>query len=609
MQYPYTPSADIAFAASQLGTAALLAGLLLQTGKSRSRLLMIGSVASAAVSALAFTSTPWLLGLLALSGLLGIGAWRILRRPRPAALLALTTIAVAALHRVTGSNRESTALQLLLLGAHVGFFLRAPSREDETFEPATSPWEKRLGVLAFAAAALVSVVVFRRFPSMDDEWAYTYQADVFAHLRAWAPVPRCSASFESLWIYSWEGRRFTQFTPGWPLALAPLATLGAVWLGSPAALGLLAIAVSRLGCRCVPPKQQRRASVAAPLLAMASASALLNGGSRFAHVFVAALLAWAVESACALRDAAGAGRPALGHSLILGSCVALLPITRPGDGLCLAPPVVVWSVHALWREGRARALLPALASAGFFGLLALVILRLQIGTWFRTGYALTPLFQPWAQFGMSPPKPTDLAEAVPLGAIGYCFFPCAPALGAAGLVLGRARGVRTMLGLGVLALVGFYAFVEFTRVRYWGYGPRYHVPLLVPLSVGGAVVVARITRRALTAALIATTVLVTIGIGACLYPVAEREAYRRGAVERAIERRQLTNAVVTLERREVGEYPEERTHNLGIETPPVLVVLRGTPADRRCLNEAFPGRRLYRALGHDEVTLVEDSWP
>lgn len=542
MQYPYTPSADTAFAISQVGTAAVVAAAVF----GRSRLLAAG-------------------------------------------------LGVAAIGSFT-SLREWAAWLVLALAVGAGALLRAESTPE-----ATPPFvrERRLGLLAFAAAALTSLIVFRRYPSMDEEWAFSFQADVFAHLRAFAPAPPCTPVFESPWIYFWQGRWFTQFTPGWPLALAPFSLLGLSWLGSPVALGLMVVGVSRLAQRAHSP----RAGVAAAVIAMASAAALLNGGSRFSHIFVGALFAWAVESACAVAD-----RPSVKSALILGTCLALLPATRPGDGLCLAPPVLVWAVWSL--RSRRRVLAIAAGVAMLWTLLTLVILRAQLGVWFRTGYALTELMVPWSRFGMSAPKLHELAEAVPLGAMSYCFWPCAPAIGVAGLLVTRARALRWMLGAGALCLVVFYAFVEFTRIQYWGYGPRYHVPLLVPFAVGGGVLFARIDRAAVRHALTAIAALVTVWLGVYLYPVAHAEAYARASVERAIDRRGLANAVVTVEEHEVGRFPIERTHNLGeIHDQSVLIVLRGTPADRRCLKDAFPDRRLYRALGRGEVTLVEDDWP
>src|SRR5262249_45367002 len=139
---------------------------------------------------------------------------------------------------------------LTVVGALTGLAADAPpaaSGCDVTWSSA------RQDVFAFAGASLVgvavSVVIFDRGCTIDDEWAYTFQADLFSHFRTYANAPPCATLFGNHWIFTWQGRAFSQFTPGWPIAMVPFVAIGAPWLASPIALGWLAVGVARVARR------------------------------------------------------------------------------------------------------------------------------------------------------------------------------------------------------------------------------------------------------------------------------------------------------------------------------------------------------------------------
>ena len=176
-------------------------------------------------------------------------------------------------------------------------------------------------VIGTLAGAVACRVVLHGWTDSGDEFADTFQAALFAKLRAYGTTPHCSEAFRSFWVFQYMGRTFAQYTPGWPYFMAPFVALHLTWLAGPASLGLLAAGVGRLTRRAAsgfsrgdaPPdpatvRAAGRLAVAALLL---SATVLINGGSRYPHVFSAALFAWSIEALLADRETRPARRSAV----------------------------------------------------------------------------------------------------------------------------------------------------------------------------------------------------------------------------------------------------------------------------------------------------------
>jgi len=485
----------------------------------------------------------------------------------------------------------------------------------------------------FALAVYVADRVFERVVYNGDEVANSFQADVYGHFRAYALPRPCAASFENYWVYNYQGRLFSQYTPGWPLFMAAFQRLGVIWLSGPAAAGILAVGVARLSRRVVsgfgatPEDAARIRQVAGPLGAgflMLGPSVLLNAGSRFSHILVAACFAWAVECAAVVATRGVAPRRALGYGLGLGAATALGLATRPADGGMLGVGVFLYFASALVRR---RISWPAfLGTASAFVAVAgltLVILRLQVGEWFKTGYDVTPLFHPEGKLILSAPGPEDLKYGIPLATGSYCWWPVAPALGVGGLVRtlrGRERRLAFMLGTSVFCLVGFYSFVTFGRVSDDGLGPRYVLPNVVAQGTGTAAFLAPLLARLFRAvagarlhprfriALAGPGVLVlgSAAVGTALlvprtYPVAYEENHVSTAPLRAARAQHLENAVVLIEQSRVLAHVTNLAQNAPMDpNPSVLFVIRNSADDEACIAKNYPGRRWYRA-GKDEV--------
>jgi len=560
---------------------------------------------------------------------------------REAWFKALAVLGQAALLGVTlhvlESDFELAFLYLfwygLLLGVHL---LRVAPPVRSLWEPEANARQSFVVqelitfVLTVGFAFLITNLVFDRLVYNGDEIANTYQANVYGHLHAYGPTPPCASMFENYWVFRHEGRVFSQYTPGWPLFMALFSRLGVISLAGPVMSGILAVGIGRLSRRLAvdlgsTPEASRRivaiASVLGPLFAFLGPSMLLNGASRFSHTMVCACFTWAIESACVLSDAKNSRGRAWFSGLGLGSAAALMLATRPADGATLGVGVFAYFAWlAFHRRIGWRGWAGTVLGFAAFGGLTLVLLRLQLGAWFQTGYTLAPSVHGEAKFVLSWPRPNELRYGVPLATGSYCWWPAAPALGIAGLIRalgGRERRVAFVLLLGESALLGFYFFVEFGRGIDDGLGPRYHLPLVVAMASGGAALIAPLFAQIPFGKLaapgtwflslfrslwvVAPMVYGIACIAPLIYPVAEREYHYSTAPFRGARKMGLKNAIVVIIEGQTTETETNMAQNPPLDpNPDVLYLIHHNKADDRCAREHFPGRTWYRA-GKDET--------
>jgi hypothetical protein len=489
-------------------------------------------------------------------------------------------------------------------------------------------------VLTVALCFYVTNRIYQRVTFNGDEVANTFQANVYGHLRAYAPVPACPSMFENYWVFRYKGRAFSQYPPGWPLFMAPFERLGLVSLAGPAMAGIVAVGVARLSRRLasgLSPREVgagRIVAIAGPLgavFAMFGPSMLLNGASRFSHPMVCACFAWAVESVAALTEPGVPRRRAFAYGLVLGAATSLGLATRPGDGATLGLGVFLYFAYAFFRR---RVSLPAIAGTVLtfllFGGLTAVILRYQLGAWFKTAYAIAHTIHPEAEVKLSWPEPHQFKYNLPLAWGAYMWWPAAPALGAAGLVRalrGRERRVAFMLIASGLVFVGFYLFVEFSRVADDGLGPRYILPLVVPMAAGGAALVAPLLASLYEAlrnrpflrvpavvalapvALVAVAVLLgTYRIAPHVYKLAKQDYDIAAAHIRTAKEKKLRKAIVILEQNRVPAHVTNLSQNLPFgPKPDVLFLIKSSAADEACAKKNYPGRKWYRAVENGKI--------
>ena len=538
-------------------------------------------------------------------------------------------------HAVRDSNYELSFAYVFFYGVLIGVHaLTTAPPTREASPPVARPFGRQDGLIFLVALALALVVtnlVFGRVIFNGDEVANSFQADVYGHLRAYAPVPPCPAMFENYWVFRHDGHAFSQYTPGWPMFMAAFQRLGVIWLAGPVMGGLLAIAIARLSRRVSaglgrsPEESARIVAIAGwlgPILAILGPALLLNSASRFSHTMVCGCFAWGIESLCVVSDRALDPGRAWRYGLLLGAATALGVATRPADGGTLGIGIFLYFAWALfqWRITW-RGLVGTALGFVFFGGLTAVILRLQLGAWFKTGYALSAAIHPEALLRLSWPEPNQVKYGIPLATGSYCWWPIAPALGIAGLLHalgGRERCAVFMLITGALGLMSFYFFVEFGRGGDDGLGPRYLLPLVVPMAVGSAAILAPLFEALRRAGTRWPTRLRTAGpailagaaavygvarVAPGMYPVAHAEYMYATAPLRGAARAGLKQAIVIIERGHVPADEWNLAQNPPMNpNPDVLFLSRRNEADDVCARRSFPGRTWYRAGMNETLT-------
>ena len=655
MHWPYTLDYPSSFMAAQVCAALMLTALLFfwRSGSWAARGTMLAAVW---LAALADELVPTLTQLgyrvahdvtqretLAASAVLGTMAAVFAMRLGPSVVGLLGQVPLWLVSGfVKDSDFELAALHLAWLGLLVGLLVRRPV--PRTIEPAESPTEGSYVFhdwMAFAAATLLTIVVclfvMRRRLGSADEWAYTFQASIFAKGRAYAASERCQPYLESFYVFESEGKLFSQYTPGWPLFLAPFFRLGVTWLAGPVSTGMMAVGMARLarsamrgfGRADAPPSARvvRVAGTWAAVLSTLGTSILINGASLYPHIFVLALFAWSVEAVMMLETPLPPKDKTL-WGIVLGSSAVLDVASRPADGAFVGLGLFVLFAYALAR-GRVgwRGLLAATASALFWGMLCLLILRAQLGKWFVTGYSLNEYIHPWNVVKYSKPLPREWKYGLPLATGSYEWWPASVPVGLAGLAMmrGRALGIAVAMAVACLPFIVYCMFLDLGQRGYdWGYGPRYLMILFVPMAVGGAVAMAPLTVASLSRVSVGRSALAQGGplalavfavvsgwirVVPVAWPTVVDHTRRHSALQRAVHEYGLHNAIVLAAKGTSGSSDLDLTTNLPFDlypTPDVILAIdRQMPSEAaRCLRQAYPGRRLYSAEGYDEVHIA-----
>jgi len=589
---------------------------------------------------------PWndtLRQVLAGSALLGTVACILAARPVIATIALLVEVPLWLLTGfVTESDTELAGLHLAWLGVLIGLLIRrGRARTAEAPPPETegsyAAHDWAVFCVATVLAALVCLFVMHRRDGTADEWGYTFQASIFAKGHIYSEVPPCQHYLESFFVFESSGHLFSQYTPGWPLFVAPFVRMHAVWLAAPVSTGLMGVGMARLarsavrsfGSADAPPSPSliRAAGTWGGILSVLGPMVLVNGASRYPHVFVVGLYAWTMEAVLMVATPRIAQRQQILWGLILGSAAVFDVAARPADGAFVGfGAAVLFLYFVATRRVGWRAFVTAGAAVIACSALMLVILRLQVGEWFATGYSLNAVLRPWNVVKYAKPLPNQWKYGLPLATAAYCWWPCCMSLGLAGLAMlrGRALGLVTAFVLGCGPYIVYTEYLDLGQRGSgvdWGYGPRYLMALLVPMGVGGAVALAPLTvaaRQRLTAGAsalarggpLALAIFAVVSgwvrIVPTVWPTVVEHTRQHSALSRAVEDAHLKGAIVLATEGTTAFSQLDLTTNLPIDLYPdqdVLVAIeRQTPGEAAaCLRAAFPKRKLYSASGIDPV--------
>ncbi len=248
-----------------------------------------------------------------------------------------------------------------------------------------------LVVASGVVCVLLAVLAFQAFPLSADEYGYNYLATTLAHGHLWnAPEPAALRPYlETLYIVQQEGKRVSQYPPGWPAVLAAFSFVGVPRFFANPVLQLfsglfLALSLRQLGI----PAAVRAAVVAIALLAP---FALFTNASFLNHGLVqTALLAviW-----LDLRDGAN---PHWINRVGIGLAFSVLLTTRY-EAFAIA--WALFMVDGLWR--RRLAFIPRMLPAAA-GALPIVLL-FCLYNWKITGNPLETTLtwsNPWFRMGL-----------------------------------------------------------------------------------------------------------------------------------------------------------------------------------------------------------------
>ncbi len=654
MHWPYTLDFNECYLVAQWGAAMLLAAALFyfRLSPATRGVMLLGAglaafalIVPASLTQLSFKPGPLAFReVLMISTGLGVLAAIVAGRVGVAIVAALGVYPLWWLTgTLKGSDAELASLHLAWLGLLTGLLGKAPRPRMQ--DPPQRESEGSYLVhdtVAFTGAtviaALMCVYVHHKREGGADEWGYTFQAAVFAKGRIYSTPPRCDTYLENFYVYETSGRMFSQYTPGWPLFMVPFVWIRQVWLSGPFSLGVLAWAMARLGRSVVrafgkrdaPPSAAtiRTAGTWAAVMASIGTTLVVNGASRYPHVYTLALYAWTLE---ALMQVGTPGLPRQRQilwGLVLGTASVHMVATRPADGAFMGIGIALVFLWMLVRRQVGwRAFVFGTAAFAFWTAVMLGILRLQLGRWFTTGYALNAVIHPWNIVKYSKPQLHEWKYGLPLATGAYAWWPASMPLGLAGLshVRGRARALVFAMVVSCLPYITYQEYLDLgQRGIDWGYGPRYLMILMVPMMLGSVAILAPLTRAALShagslrsplarggplALVLMAVVTAWFRIVPLEWATTAEHTYKHSALNRAIDAAGLKNAVV-LTAYGTTEFSDlDLTTNYPIDLYPdqdVIIALdRQQPKEAtECLRSAFPTRRLYHASGREEVRIV-----
>lgn len=203
-------------------------------------------------------------------------------------------------------------------------------------------------LFAFGASLIINRNVFETVPHLEDEFAYLYQAKIFARGQTWVPRNEPVKVFWQPFVLQPETspdgtlRRFGKYTPGWPLLLAPGAANETPWVTNAFMAMFNVLLVYRLGRDLF---GEAVGVVGAALMAISPMALILNAtlmshpsALTFTMLFVYAYYR-------TTRDKRPL-RQLILWGLVGGTALGLLVSMRPLTALAMAAPV---GLHALSR--------------------------------------------------------------------------------------------------------------------------------------------------------------------------------------------------------------------------------------------------------------------
>jgi hypothetical protein len=469
-----------------------------------------------------------------------------------------------------------------------------------------------VGGAAFLLAAGVAHVVLESMPHVPDEFAYLFQARLFADGHLYAPVPPLPEHFPGPWVLAHEGRLFAVFPPGWSAVLAVGALLGVPQLVNPLLAAGCVVATYFVALELF----DRRTAALSALLLVASPFFVVLGASLMSHMAVVLSVTTAVW--CLVRATV---RPPSASSLgltLLASGLAVL--VRPVDGAAVVGTVaaLIWLRPTPGSRRPPMAVAAAAAGVGAGALLLAAYFRVLTGVWFvapmtilspanRMGFGAdvglmwdtfaTPGHTPWRALLNLNFNMVVLSQDL----FGWPLSGLLPILVL--LLCGRLRWGHVLCAVPCLSLVVAYAFYWYHGVAY---GARFYsaaLPFLVVLTAEGLRQLPGLfaghaprLRAAVYAAVVAATAFgwfVYVPRVTLIEPYPDYRGIHSG-LQRFVEQHHVRRGVVFVRaRREFHYGPGFLANRVPIRSGHVIYALDLGPAANARLLAFFPDRQVY----------------
>src|SRR5512140_184430 len=185
------------------------------------------------------------------------------------------------------------------------------------------------GVLA---AYWMTARVFEGLPHVEDEMAYAWQAEVYAHDQLTAPSPPDLDQMYVPFVVNHNGQRAAKYPPGWPVMLSFGIRVGLRPWVNPLLAGLAIWLIYRLGSKIF----SRPIALLGSFLTLTSPFFLVLSGSLHSSTFsfvlsLVFILAWVDTFNLAPHNGNESNHPAPMWltTLLAGLSLGILALTRP----------------------------------------------------------------------------------------------------------------------------------------------------------------------------------------------------------------------------------------------------------------------------------------
>jgi hypothetical protein len=340
-------------------------------------------------------------------------------------------------------------------------------------------------------AALVTTRLYHQLPHILDAVSYTFQAGQFAVGHLALAAPPVAAAFKGPFTVELDGRIFSQYPPGAPLAYALGQLVGLQWLVGPlACLALIGATSWTAGAL-----YGRATGVLVAGLGVLSPFILFQAGSFLSHPVAGGLLAGALAAFIA-GECRGRG----GWFVLSGALLGASAITREAATLLFALPL---GARLVLTRNVSGAMLMAGAGLPFVGLYLMynaaltgsptLLPRALFDASDRFGFGTGVGFHTRHTLAAGLANTDELLTVLQFELFGW---PPLVALGLLGvpLLFGRARTWDLLATGGVLAFVAADAAYFYHGIAL---GPRYYfeaLPWLLLLAGRGGQVLAGLGR-------------------------------------------------------------------------------------------------------------------